>query len=216
MASLERKYKWQSLFDGTLQSIKKHFQWRWKDKSRWSVKDGLLTVVIDKKIRGGFLTSKKDYKNFVFDIEVKFNRKKVNSGIIYFSKKKVFEFQIGDNYLQTKLKYPDKNYEWISLPSIHRTGSVYDLVANPYDKLIKQNGWNKIRVVSYNGRIEHHLNGKHLLSVNINDEKFKQVFIDSKYYKGKVNFPTKGKIAIQDHSDTAMSFRNIRILNLDK
>ena len=199
VAKLEKKYQWQYLFDGTLESAKKNFIW----KNKWLVEDNKL--IIKRKRKMGILYSKKEYKNFVLDLDVKFNSDNVNGGIFYYaSKKRTFEFQLCDNqYRQQKT-------------ALHRIGALYDIVKNPYNDLVKQNDWNRVRIIAYNGQIEHYLNNKLLFSINTNEKEFHGKFATSKYFRGKINFPTNGKFALQDHGDSDFSFRNIRVLDLEK
>ena len=194
----KKNKNWNYLFNGTLESAEKNFLWK---TNKWIVQNKAL--IIKRKKGFGNLITRKSYSNFILELEVKFNSKSVNSGIFYLSQnQKRFEFQICDNfYKQEKI-------------AIHRMGSLYDIMPNPYRGLVKQDKWNKIRIVVNQGIIEHYLNDALIFSVDIHALDFQQRFMQSKYYKGKIDFNKTGKIVFQDHGDTDMSFRKVRIFNL--
>jgi hypothetical protein len=96
------------------------------------------------------------------------------------------------------------------LPS-HRAGALYDLIV-PTTAAAKPVGeWNKVRIVSRDGRIEHWLNGKKVISTRYGDAAWDKLVAGSKF-AAMPHFAKepRGKIALQDHGDPVW-YRNIRI-----
>ena len=75
--------------------------------------------------------------------------------------------------------------------------------------------WNTSRLIVNRGRVEHWMNGMHLLTYAINSPDWRERVEASKFAElpryGRVS---RGHIAIQDHGDP-VRFRNIRIREIE-
>lgn len=96
----------------------------------------------------------------------------------------------------------------------HRAGDLYDLIACKYETVKPAGQWNKVRLINRNGKVEHWLNGRKVVEVDMTGEDWKKLISGSKFKDmpafGKA---TKGKIALQDHGDKVW-YRNVKIREL--
>ena len=90
--------------------------------------------------------------------------------------------------------------------------SLYDVLAPEAGKEVKAVGeWNTSRIVSKGKHLEHWLNGKRVLNVEVDSPAFTTAVAASKFNK-TAGFaqPGPGRLLIQDHGDK-VSLRNLRI-----
>ena len=133
-----------------------------------------------------------------------------NSGIFYFASEEgdyiwqsAPEMQVLDN-----TAHPDRQKKETS------AGALYDLIA-PKREVVKPVGqYNKVRIISKSGHIEHWLNGFKLLEYDFGSSEIKSIISKSKFkdmpFFAKNNF---GRIGFQgDHGE--VWYRNIRIREL--
>lgn len=179
----------------------------------WIFKDGELTLSAGRK--GGDLITRKQYTNFELSLEFKLT-KKVNSGVKYFVNRMTdksngktswigFEYQIIDDFSASEIRA----YEGPK----GSTGALYLIYEpNSENKVLKPVGeWNSIRIVVNGKKVEHWLNGKKVVDINIDSEDFKKRLSETKFANyelyGKME---SGHILLQDHGDE-ISYRNIVI-----
>jgi hypothetical protein len=176
-----KKGKWVTLFDGKTIS-------GWHSYSKdtavgWLIEDGSLTP----DGTGGDLVTDKEYENFDLEFDFKIPPGS-NSGVLYKVvekpeiKRTVFsgpEYQIID----------DKGYVWKSadgkilrLKDSQLSGANYDIDAPTDLAAVKPPGeWNKGRIVVYNNRIQHYLNGRKIVEYQYGSDDWKAKLSKSKF-----------------------------------
>lgn len=170
----------------------------------WKVGDGVL----HRAGGGGNLVSKDEFTDFELEFEWKISPKG-NSGLKYRLRKTPAgwlgaEYQLIDDGGHPDAKDADR-----------RTASLYDVAAAPADKELKPVGeWNHSRVVVKGKRIEHWLNGKMVIGIEVGSPEWEAGKKASKFSKVEgFAEPGPGRIQLQDHGD-GVWFRGIRIRKL--
>lgn len=171
----------------------------------WLASHGVLT----RARNGGDLVTVDQFADFELNLEWKIS-KGGNSGILYrvnLDNGEAYEtgpeFQILDNLDAADRLQPN-----------HRAGSLYDLVAPARDTTRPLGRWNRTRIVIRGWKIEHWLNGKKIVDVDLASPEGKALIARSKF-AGSAHFASfgRGHIVLQDHGDV-VSFRRIRIRDL--
>lgn len=213
----EQKQGWELLFDG-----KTFDGWRQCNAtamaSNWEIDDNAMKVYTapgKKKGHGGngdILFYKKEYKNFELSIDWK-TEKAGNSGIFYYVRevpgKPIYyaapEVQVLDNVDASDNKIDS-----------HLAGSLYDILpADP--KTVKPAGeWNTCVIKVKNGKAEHWMNGKKVVSYKLWTPEWDAMVAKSKFksFPGwQEGISKQGYIGLQDHGYDIW-FRNIKIREL--
>ena len=197
----------------------------------WFVKDGAITMrpmngihngqwfplpPEDQKLAGGGdIATKKLYKDFEFRFDFRLTEA-ANSGVKYFydenaNKGTCEEYQVLDPAHPDSEKGRDGN---------RRVAALYDLIPAHAEKVVKPLGqWNSGRIVSRGTKVEHWLNGVKVLSYDRASQAFRDAVQASKYATwgtdgrrwGELE---KGRLLIQDHSDSTVSFCNLKVKEL--
>jgi len=210
---------WKSLFDGKSLTGWRNFK-KQTIGAGWIVDNGAIHLNAKKNADGGWQTkdggdiiTNDEYENFELELEWKIANCG-NSGIIYnvvesddydYVWQTGPEMQVLDNVCHPDTRYPT-----------HRAGDLYDMIACKYETVKPAGSWNKVRLVSNNGKVEHWLNGHKVVSFEMHNEKWTEMIANSKF-KDMSGFgkARKGHISLQDHSDPVW-YRNIRIRELNK
>lgn len=234
ISSDEAREGWRLLWDGKTfdgwVGVKEKFL---KSPSKgWLIKDGVLTVLpiasissdgkwqlLPKEQRtggGGDIVTKEKFKDFAFKFDFKLTEA-ANSGIKYFYNENLdsatcVEYQI------LHPAHPDAQK---GVLGNRRSASLYDIFPANADKLLKgTNQWNSGMIVSKGGKVEHWLNGEKVLEYDRASSAYRDGVEKSKYAKlGKASdgkpqpwgISSSGRILIQDHTDSTVSFRNLKI-----
>ena len=211
--------EWIYIFDG-----KTTDGWRGYNKEtlpkKWEVINGELTFNTELKLEkdwdGGndIIYYKEQFENFELYLEWKLP-KGGNSGVFYHVQE---GYNAPHNISPEYQILDDDGWEEINnakLKNWQKAGANYGMHEPNISKKLNPSGqWNSSRIIHYNNKVEHWLNGKIILSFfkdsdDWNKKRNSEIFRDKTDY-GKFK---KGYIALQDH-DTPIWFRNIRIKKL--
>ncbi|TRX53060.1 DUF1080 domain-containing protein [Fulvivirga sp. M361] len=189
--------------------------------SGWEMKDGILTVFATdggESTGPGDIITTEQFGDFELELEFQITAG-ANSGIKYFVDPGLntgagsaigCEFQLLDD-----AKHPDAKK---GVAGNRTLGSLYDLMTAENlsipDRRKTFNGigtWNKARIISKGGKVEHWLNNEKVIEY----DRFSQMFlalVNYSKYKDWPNFGRwpEGHILLQDHGDT-VHFRSIKI-----
>ncbi|WP_193211588.1 3-keto-disaccharide hydrolase [Luteolibacter marinus] len=191
---------WISLFDGKTLS-------GWtsatggKPGEGWKVEEGS----IHRAGKAGDLISEKEFTDFELEFDWKV-AKGANSGVKYRVQKTAGgwlgpEYQVLDDTGHPNGKVADTS-----------AASLYEIVPAAKDKALKPPGeWNHSRIVAKGTVLEHWLNGKQVVKIDIEGTDWPGLKKDSKFAKvDGFAGPAAGHILLQDHGDEVW-FRSIRI-----
>lgn len=201
----------------------------------WYIKGGTLTMrpvngiadgkwfplpPEDQKLGGGGdIVTVKKYRDFAFKFDFRLTDS-ANSGVKYFYDEKLNkatceEYQILENGHPDSDKGKDGN---------RKSASLYDIISAHADGILKGSGeWNSGMIVAKGSHVEHWLNGQKVLEYDRGTPAFKAAVKASKYADWGVDASGKpqdwgeipeGRILLQDHSDSTVSFCNLKIKEL--
>lgn len=194
--------------------------------SGWEMNNGELTILATdggEATGPGDIVTEENFSDFELELEFKIS-KGANSGIKYFVDPELnknegsaigCEYQILDDQ-----QHPDAK---MGVAGNRTVGSLYDLI--PASNLSvpgrsKQfkgtNQWNKARIISKDGKVEHWLNNEKVVEF----DRFSQIFdalVAYSKYKEWENFGQwpEGSILLQDHGNL-VSYRSIKIRELNE
>lgn len=208
----EKEEGWKLLFDGETTDGWRNFQSE-SIGSAWKVSNGTLYLDDTNKkdwqiVDGGDIMTDQPYDNYILELEWMIEEGG-NSGVIYHvqeNDKYDYVWQTGpEMQILDNVNHPDGRIEK------HRSGDLYDMIETKFVTVNPPMQWNKVRLVSNNGKMEHWLNGYKVVEYNMNESSWEEMIENSKFSDmpgfGKAK---KGHIALQDHGDKVW-FRNIKI-----
>jgi hypothetical protein len=202
---------WRSLFDG-----KSFSAWRgYKSDvmpAGWRI-DGNAMV---KDAPTGDIVTRDTFGDFELEFEWNIGRTG-NSGIFYRGRE---DFS---NVYDTAPEYQlldDVAADDNKLAS-HLSGSLYDIIAGPPDKVKPAGTWNQARIVALGPHVEHWLNGAKMLEYDLGSAAWKEKFAASKFGRADrtpnfANFAKyeSGYIGVQANHPGSLALRNMRIREL--
>jgi len=221
LTSWEKAKGWRLLWDGETSNGWKGAKLVDFPEKGWVIEDGVLSVLATdggESTGPGDIVTIKNYGDFELELEFKITEG-ANSGIKYYVDPGLnkgtgsaigCEFQILDDK-----HHPDAKNGVLGNRTV---GSLYDLITaknlsvEGRSKQFKGVGkWNKARIVSISGKVEHWLNNEKVVEYDRFSQMFEALVNYSKYQKWK-NFGRwpEGAILLQDHGDD-VSFRSIKI-----
>lgn len=206
LTAAEKSAGWKLLFDGeTLNG------WRgYKSETigaGWKVQDGTLVLT---EAKAGDIMTAQEFGDFELTFEWKISEGG-NSGVIYrvglgesASYRTGPEYQVLDNEKATDNKLGN-----------HLAGSLYDIGPEVPRDLPKPIGqWNSSRLVVRGWKVEHWLNGKQVVSLDLGTPEGKALIAASKFKDWpKFASLSRGHIAFQDHGNV-VSYRAIKVREL--
>ena len=161
--------------------------------------------------------TKDQFEDFELNVDFKIT-KGANSGIKYYVDE-TSEIVLGCEYQILDDKQHEDAKRGIN--GNRTLGSLYDLIpakgmtVQGRPKQFKGVGtWNRARIISKDGHVEHWMNGEKILKYDRFSATFQTMIANSKFSKWpKFGQSEKGHILLQDHGDT-VHFRNIKIREL--
>jgi hypothetical protein len=183
--SQNKDVQMKTIFDGTDLRY-------WKvpdDNIWWSVEDQVLWAKSDVNKTGSILWTKKEYTDFVVQLEFKFGEGTVDTGIFMRGEGKEFvQIQIGES---GSLKR-----DMTASPYVPTLG--YPVEANGVADLLKVDGWNTIKAKVVRDNYKVWLNGVEVMTYSLKDAKL------------------NGPIGLQLHpgKDMTVQFKNITVAEL--
>ncbi len=168
----------EAIFDG-----KSLDGWKAKGPELWTAKDGVLTGTSNEKKQGSILWTEKEYGDFVFECEFKFEGD-IDSGV--FLRHENDQIQIG---VSRSLKRDLTASPYIG------SKKGYPVEAKDVAEILKEGEWNTMKITAKGNVYSVDLNGKHVMDYTSDTAK------------------EKGPIGLQVHPGVVMAidFRNITI-----
>ncbi|MEQ9296933.1 MAG: DUF1080 domain-containing protein [Cyclobacteriaceae bacterium] len=226
LTELEKRKGFRLLWDGKTSKGWKGAKLDGFPESGWQIEDGVLTVLATdggESTGPGDIITTDNFGDFELILDFKLTEG-ANSGIKYFVDPELnkgagsaigCEFQILDDK-----NHPDAKQ---GVAGNRTLGSLYDLMTAKNieipDRLKPKffkgiNQWNRARIVSKDGKVEHWLNDEKVIEYDRYSQMFEALVNYSKY-KDWPNFGrwAEGPILLQDHGDT-VHFRSIKIREL--
>lgn len=217
----EKRKGWRLLWDGKTTAGWRKFNNDAFPKQGWIVENGVLKLQDshqDSTRKGGDIISNESFGNFELELDFKITQG-ANSGVKYFvqedrtSKSTAAlgpEFQILDDQNHADAK--------AGVGGNRMTASLYDLIAaenlsegNTEKRINPPGKWNKLRIVSKDGHVEHWLNNLKMVEYDRDSQIFRNLLAKSKYGPHpKFGQAPSGHIVLQDHHDE-VHFRSIKI-----
>ncbi|HYV98929.1 MAG TPA: DUF1080 domain-containing protein [Gemmatimonadaceae bacterium] len=221
LTAAERAAGWKLLFDGSTLKGWRGLGYDSIPTAHWKVENGAIRKIPNGEIprlpdgqpaAGGDLMSIGTYGDFELAWEWKIG-KAGNSGLKYNVSEELsmavapnhaaigFEYQLLDDDLNEDNKIPS-----------HLTGSLYDMIPSNAHALVKPVGeWNASRLVFKGNHIEHWLNGKKVVELDMGTARYDSLLQKSKYKSIKdFSVRKKGHVVLQDHGEE-IYFRSIKI-----
>jgi hypothetical protein len=178
----------------------------------WTVADGVLTASEDQAI-----WTKRDYENFVLDLEF-MTAPGTNSGVIVYCSDVAdwipnsVEIQIADDFAE----------EWAKEPATWHCGAIFGHLAPTKSAVKKPGEWNHYAITCAGKKITVVLNGETVTDMDMGLWTSAKTNPDGSgipawLSRPKAELATKGRIGFQGkHAGAPIYFRNIRIREVNK
>jgi hypothetical protein len=206
LTAAEKADGWQLLFDGRTLDAWRGYRRDTLPESGWEIKDGTIRTIA--KAKGGELITRKKFDDFELAWEWRVEPGG-NNGLKYFVTEERPQSPGHEYQMIDDAGYPGK------LSANHHTADFYDVLPAAADKPIRPAGeWNTSRIVVRGTRVEHWLNGKHVLTYELGSAAVKAGIEKSKF-KGHAGFGDKiaGHIMLTYHQDECW-YRNLKVREL--
>jgi len=154
--SQENSEQMTAIFDGTNLN-----HWQVPDSNVWwSINDGSLWAENDVEQTGSILWTKKTYSNFVIQLDFKFGKGTIDSGI----------FMRGDDEKNPQIQIGESGSlkrDMTASPYVPKSG--YPVEAEGIKELLKMDDWNTIRAEANGNTYTTWLNGKEVMNYTMED-----------------------------------------------
>lgn len=217
----EERKGWRLLWDGETTSGWRGAKLDHFPETGWEIEDGVLTVLATdggEATGPGDIITEKLFSDFELDLEFKITEG-ANSGIKYFVDAELNRGEgsaIGTEYqILDDDRHPDAAQ---GVEGNRTVGSLYDLI--PAENLSNPgagkpfNGvgnWNKARIVSKDGHVEHWMNNQKIVEFDRFSQVFRALVQNSKYLQwSEFGRWPEGHLLLQDHGNE-VSFRSIKV-----
>jgi hypothetical protein len=196
--------QWQDLFAADLSNAT-------YPEGVWTFEDGVLTASEDQVI-----WTKKDYDNFIIDLEFK-TEDGTNSGVIVYCTNmenwipNSVEIQIADDFSE----------KWAKMPKTWQCGAIFGHLAASKSMVRKPGQWNRFTITCKDKMIYVMLNGLMVTEMNMDlwtsaTKNPDGTDIPSWLSTPFAELPTHGNIGLQGkHAGAPIYFRNMKIKELD-
>jgi hypothetical protein len=210
---------WELLFDGASTQGWRNFN-KSTIGSSWIVENGVLALNAVPQDNGkllakdgGDIVTEEEYEDFemVFDWKIS---PCGNSGVMFLVKedeKYTWPWQTGpEMQILDNTCHPDAKI------IKHRAGDLYDIQSSSPETVKPAGEWNTSGIKLQDGHLTFHLNGVKVLETDLWTEDWPGILSQTKW-KDHEDFTKfkKGRIALQDHRDARVEFRNMKIRRLD-
>ncbi len=177
----------------------------------WTDENGIITASEDQAV-----WTKKDYNNFIIDLEFK-TEEGTNSGVIVYCNDledwipNSVEVQIADDFAE----------KWANSPKTWQCGHIFGHLAAKKSLVRKPGEWNRFTITCKDKMIYVMLNGEQITEMNMNlwtsaEKNPDGSDIPAWLSKPVSELPTHGHIGFQGkHAGAPIYFRNIKIKELD-
>jgi rhodanese-related sulfurtransferase len=168
----------------------------------WVVEEGALA----RKEGGGDIMTAKQYDNFELQLDWKISEKG-NSGIMYRVKAKD-----GQPYFSgPEFQILDDSGHGLDDSDNNASGALYGLVAAKGKTLKSVGEYNHARLVVQGNHVEHWLNGKKVVDIDLHSDRWNKLVQGSKFAKwSQFGQSQSGHIDLQDHG-TPVWYKNITL-----
>ncbi len=176
-------------------------------EGKWTCERGVLRSIPGQRVD---LVTRAEYENFELELEWKVARG-ANSGIMY----GVTEAGTETFWSGPEMQINDDPHHPDGLQPKTSAGGLYDLIGPSRRDVLKPTGeFNRVRLVSRDGRIEHWLNGVKVVAYDWGSPELRALIRETKFATAPLFMQKrKGHLALQSEGDEVW-FRHIRIRRL--
>ena len=195
LTAAEKSADWKLLFDGKTLNGWRGYTLKGLPEAGWAIENGLLKTV--PKVKGKELITEQKVGDFELSWEWRI-AEGGNNGIKYFVSEERAKAPGPEYQMLDDAKHPDG-----ARGGSHQTAAFYDVLPPAADKPLKKPGeWNASRIVARDNHVEHWLNGKNVLTFELDSPEVKAGLAKSKF-KGVPDFGThiRGHIMLTYHND---------------
>lgn len=213
LTSKERKDGWKLLFDGRT-TAGWHSYGRPSSGPSWKVGEGTIyyDTTDERKIHDRDLVSDQEFENFDLRYEWRI-APKGNSGLLFIVNEDTAKYK-QTYFTGPEMQIIDNNGHSDARNPKHRAGDLYDLIPVSNETVRPLEEFNEAQITLNRGKLDLYLNGTHVVSTTMWDDKWNSLVAASKFR----NMPgfaktKKGRIALQSHGSMVW-FKNVKIKEL--